>query len=190
VPIINYVPQDPTDTVIQGEQLRVAGFDARPNFQGNVQILDPLGALGEITQDADAFLPMNQFIEINRLSIRRNRLGGFQIRNNAGICTPCGEWVSLDTSPLLLQYQQATVHWRISGVTRDAYGAPLSGCAVWALETGRLNVGGVPVVDQETSDGSGNYALDTATNSLHQVIAYKSGPLAGISVNTVTPTQV
>jgi hypothetical protein len=190
MPILCYIPQDPTDTVLQGEQLRIANADARENYPGNVVLVDGPARLSTVIQDEDPLFPMNSMIEGNRLSIRRAKDGGLQVRNNAGIATPCGAWVTIDYSPLIMLYLQATERFAIVGITRDSAGAALSGCDVIAFEPGKMVYQGAPFVGQTTSDGSGNYTIPTAGNGAHQVIAYKSGPVAGISLNTLTPTQV
>jgi hypothetical protein len=190
MPILCYIPQDPTDTVLQGEQVRIPAADARENVPGNVVFVDGPARLSTSIQDEDAFFPMNSFIEGNRLSIRRQKDGSLQVRANAGIASPCGAWTSMDYSPFPITYLQATELFNIVGTTRDSAGAVLGGCDVIAFEPGKMVFQGTPFVGQTTSDGSGNYTIPTAGNGAHQVIAYKSGPVAGISLNTLTPTQV
>jgi hypothetical protein len=191
MPILFYVPVDPTDLVLQGEQFRVSVMenlvDPSRLLMGGVPA--PTG-FSSVLQDEDAFSPMNSFIDQSILSIRRQKNGSLQVRANAGVATPCGEWVPIDYSPLIKPYIGATELWQIVGTTRDSAGAILGDCAVMALETGRMTVEGTPVVGMTKSDGSGNYTIQTAGNSAHQVIAYKDGPVAGISLNTLTPTQV
>jgi hypothetical protein len=190
MPVLRYVPQDPTDTVLQGEQVRIPGSDARENVPGNVVFVDGPARLSTVIADEDAFFPVNSFIEGNRLSIRRQKDGGLQVRANAGIATPCGAWISMDYSTFPRWYLQATELFAIVGTTRDSAGAALGNCDVIAFEPGKMVFQGAPFVGQTTSDGSGNYTIPTAGNGAHQVIAYKSGPVAGISLNMLTPTKV
>lgn len=191
MPVIQYVPQDPTDTVLQGEQLRIAAFDARPNYPGNV-IFGPImsrdvSGLDSIVQDEDAFLPMNAFVEVSRLSIRQSKDGGFRVRANGGIATPCGEWVPLDTSPLLLTAKPGSFSfYRLTGVSRDSTGAVLGGCTVKVFMT--LND---TKVYETVSDGSGNWSIDVSPNpGPFYYVEYLIGSpdRAGTSINTNVPT--
>jgi hypothetical protein len=195
MPVIRAIPQDPTDLVLQGEQLRMSVMDAlrlEVGVPGAVMIAPPAAALGSIVQDEDAFWPMNSFICTARLSTRRSKDGRLQQRANAGISTPCGAWVWLDWSPLLNTFQQSTQRWVITGVTRDNAGSPLGNCDVIVMETGRQYVGGLPIVVLTESDGSGNYSVEVPLNTLYQVLAYKPGApdVAGLSLNTVVPVAM
>jgi hypothetical protein len=193
MPVIRYIPQDPTDTVLQGEQLRGSNEDARPSYPGNVILGrdDSINGLSDLTQDEDAFLPMNSFVEGNRLSVRRNRAGIFQIRSNAGIATPCGEWVSLDTSPLLLYTVGGYERLSLAGVSRDSAGAALGTCVVKIF----LTVNDVKQFEK-TSDGSGNWSVADselgANPGPFYYVEYKVGSpdRAGTSINTNVPTKV
>jgi hypothetical protein len=72
----------------------------------------------------------------------------------------------------------------ISGITRDANGDPLGGCAVHAFTTSDDIEQGEAV-----SDINGGYALDTPRTDAHYLVAYKAGApdVAGTSVNTIIP---
>ena len=107
MPIILDVLPDPTDIVLQGEQLRISVNNRYPKIQSNFPMLPantPQVNFDSLISDEDSFPPMNSFVEINRLSIRRMANGELQIRNNAGISTPCGAWIWLDFSPLINPY--------------------------------------------------------------------------------------
>jgi hypothetical protein len=191
MPILLYVPQDPTDVVMQGEQLRQGVFDPvdleTPSAMPGAAFVS---GLQSIVQDEDAFAPMNSFICINRLAIRRQKSQELQRRANAGISTPCGAWIPLDFPPLLRRFEQATDKWQIIGQTRTGAGAPLGAVKVLALETGRLNIPGAPVVGEALSDGSGNFAVDVPMHVAYQLTGYQVGfpDVAGITRNDVVPT--
>lgn len=190
MPILQYVPRDPTDLVLQGEQLRMSVEDRPVSVIGSVLGggLAPDG-LTAIVADEDAFAPMNSMIDGNRLTMRRSKNGELQMRDGAGIVSPCGAWIWLDYTPLLNPLLWAAQRWLLSGVTKDATGAPLGNCRVVVLETGRLAVCGAPVVAETISDGSGNYAVDVPMNTAYEAIAYKPGSpdVAGITRADVTP---
>lgn len=201
MPIILNPIADPTDRIVPGEQLRQSVFDA-PDPEQAVSMMGAYfqTALMRLVADEDGFAPMNSFICTTRVGVRRAKNGDLQIRVNGGIATPCGTWLSLDWSPLLLRFEQASVLWAISGVTKDSTGAPLGSCRVVAHETGRLAMdsgfGAVgpegSVVGETISDGSGNYSIPAALNTAHQLTAYKAGApdVAGITRNDVVPVAV
>lgn len=190
MPILQYVLQDPTDIVLQGEQMRKSVFDP-------VDIEKPSSMMGAdlqsglipIVQDDDAFAPMNSFICQSILSVRRMKNNTLQQRVNAGIATPCGGWVSADFPPLLVRFIQATDLWSVSGVTNNSAGSPLAECRVVALETGRIAAEGVAEVGETISNGSGVYSIPVPLNTAYQLTAYKPGSpdVAGITRNDVTP---
>jgi hypothetical protein len=186
MPVILQVPQDPTDMVLQGEQLRMSQEDrALPNFGrmlGGVTDIDQ--GWPAVMRDEDAFAPMNSFVEINRLSCRRQKSGDLQFRANAGIATPTGAWVWNDWAPLLNQLSFATPRWYVTGVTRDSTGAALGNCRVLVFDYGRFAVGAAQSLVGETiSDGSGNYSVEVGEGGQFQVTAYLAGSpnRAGIS---------
>ena len=192
MPIITYIPQDPTDLVIQGEQLRMSVFDTVvPQNQSYSLINDGIDNVSVIG-DEDAYSPMNSFIEGNPLSARRQRNGALQIRDGAGIVSSSGAWIWLDYSPLILLNKQATSRLVLSGVTRDNTSAVLGNCRVVVLETSKIAVGQMPVIAETTSDGSGNYSIEVLINTSYQEISYKQGSpdVAGITRNDITPSQV
>jgi hypothetical protein len=191
MPVILPTPADPIDLVLQGEHMRQSVFDT--TIYGNaVQSVSTMAGEGFSSEvrDEDGYPPMNDFIEGNRLGVRRSKNGNTQVRANAGIATPLGAWIPNDWPPLLNPCYFATVRWFLTGVTRDSAGSALGNCRVVALETGRLAKDGAPIVGETISDGSGNYSIEVATNVAHQVIAYLPGApdVAGISLNTLTPT--
>lgn len=217
VPVIRYVPRDPTDMVIQGEQMRVGVMDS--NIQPDFLLLAGACALDgpsfyPITQDEDAYLPMNSLVEGNRLSIRRLKNGELYARANAGVATPCGAWISRDWAPLLSRYVGPSDTFTITGTTYTGAGVALAGCRVVVFETGRIAVvenrsetariqsagnpnGKVwesvsPVVGETVSDGSGNFSITVPMNVAYQLTGYLTGSpdRAGITKNTVVPGSV
>lgn len=111
------------------------------------------------------------------------------------IATPSGSLVdvfSLGNCCMLKDFVQSTSRWLVTGVTRDSAGAALGTCRVVALEVGRIQIDGAPVVAETISDGSGNFSLTVPMNVAYQLLAYKAGApdLGGVSVVTSTPAQV
>lgn len=188
MPVILNVPQDPTDLVIAGEQLRQSVMDF-PVALGAPMFEPPISRFFSLVGDEDGYPPMNTFLEGNRVSIRRAKSGEMQVRDQAGIATPCGAWISNDWSPLVNPFEQATDRWLISGVTKDDAGSPLGNCRVVALETGRIQKDGSAIVGETISDGSGNYTIEVPMNTAYEVIAYKPGSpdVAGITRNDIVP---
>lgn len=188
MPVILYVPQDPTDMVLQGEQMRISVNDQEPPAIGTVlqgaQIDTDWLNSAAMVHDEDAFLPMNSMVEGVRISMRRQKGGSLQIRANAGVATPCGAWVWLDYTPLMGPLLFASARWYVTGVTRDNTGSALGNCRVCIFDYGRLAVGAAQSMVGETiSDGSGNYSIEVGESGPYQVIAYLPGSpnRAGIS---------
>lgn len=193
MPILTAQLQDPPDPVLQGEQLHQSVFDEVP-VNDTVLLagaLMPSSGLFNLVRDEDAFSPMNSFIDGNRLSMRRLKSGQLQMRSNAGIVSPCGAWIFLDYTPLLNRFEQASVQFRLNGITKDSTGAALGNCRVVVFETGRIALNGSPVVGETISDGSGNYTQDVPMNTAYQAIAYKPGSpdVAGITRNDLVPVS-
>ena len=200
MPIIIYVPQDPTDLIMAGEEMRASVLDMNVSMQTAVQSVSITAWSTSIVTDEDHFAPMNDSIDGNRMAIRRAKSGELQMRSGAGIATPTGGWIYNNYAPLIGPCMFATNLFAISGVTKDSTGAALGNCRVIALETARLAVDGglgvvgpdSPVVSETYSDGSGNYTLPVALNTAHQLTAYLPGSpnVAGITRDDVTPTHV
>lgn len=188
MPVIRYIPPDPTDRVLMGEQLRQAVLD--PN---NVDVASAgllmggplLSGFPALVSDEDAFPPMNSMCEIGRLSVRRSKNGVLQVRANAGISTPCGAWVTKPWPPLLRMTVGGYARYSLSGVSRDSSGVALGGCTVKVFLTGN------DTKQFETiSDGSGNWSIDVGANpGPFYYVEYKVGSpdRAGTSINTNVP---
>jgi len=215
MPVILSSPSDPTDLVLQGEQMRQSTFD--PANQGDIS--DVLGGktitgFDSVLQEEDALPPMNSFVEINRAQLRRNKSGERHIRANGGIATPCGVWLSLEYGQAIIQsgLLWASNIFTISGQTVTGAGAALGNCRVVVYETGRMAVTATPprkfwsagnpneaewespspVVAEAISDGSGNFTITVPMNVAYQLTGYLTGSpdLAGITKNTVVPGTV
>jgi hypothetical protein len=191
MPVIRYIPQDPTDLVLQGEQLRQAVLDPNniPDFAIGVMMGNPtLSGLGNIVTDEDALPPMNSYCEIGMLSVRRQKNGVMQQRANAGISTPCGAWVSNDWSPLLRNTVGGYERLSLAGVSRDSAGAALATCTVKIFRT----VNDTKAFET-TSDGSGNWSIpDVGVEpGPFYYVEYKTGSpdRAGTSLNTNLPAK-
>lgn len=209
MPVILWVPPDPTDLVIQGEEMRraavsndVLGMQLGPL---RAQYIDQrAAALSPLILDAvepNSLLPGFQIYppmhpDFTPYDTRQmNIFDGTLIRANASVCTPCGAiWpANFGASGILINnYVQATDRFAITGVTRDSAGSALGNCDVTVFEMGRIAVDGAPVVGQTISDGSGNYSVPVPMNTYYEVIVHLSGSpdRAGISLRTVTPVVV
>lgn len=114
---------------------------------------------------------------------------------NAGIATPCGEWVPMSAWRVVVlnPFTQATTRFAFVGVTRDGTGAALGNCTVRSIRQRDIATNGIESEVSETvSDGSGNYTLYVGGNDPHQLVAYLAGSpdRAGVSANTVVPDAV
>lgn len=194
MPVILNVPQDPTDLVIQGEEMRRSAI-ASGLHAGGAPLMVSAYVRPETwltwlhVQGQQTYAPMHDDFTgyVSRL---RNGFDGSLIATNACISTPCGTLVPMDIGNHLMNlFEQADVRWSITGVTRDNAGTALGTCRVVVMEAGRIAKDGAPVVAETISDGSGNYSVEVALNTSHQVISYKVGApdVAGISLNTLTP---
>jgi hypothetical protein len=196
MPVIRIVPPDPTDLVLQGEQMRAAAMGSRidatwPWINDPPEYL-PLWPLPMIAGE-QSFAPMVGTYPVPPLEILRNPFDGSFIANNALICTPCGASIQWTMGNHLMNanYDEASNIFAISGVTRDSTGAVLASCDVRIEDMGQIGYGLTPYVGNTISDGSGNYSITVPFNTVYQVIAYKSGSpdVAGVSLRTVTPTH-
>lgn len=200
MPVIINIPQDPTDLVIAGEQMRAVAF-ATGVHAAPAPI--SMQTLIEGDQGALAVLPMvliggeQNYLTMtgsypggNAVRLQSQGLGS-QISNNALIATPCGALypVQLGLHMMDSNFVESSVRWLLSGVTKDSAGATLGNCRVVIFETGRIVVCCMPVVAETISDGSGNYAVEVPGNTGYQAIAYKPGSpdVAGVTVNTIVP---
>lgn len=195
MPIILSSPQDPTDIVIQGGSLLDTQNPQRaPESYWSPLVIDPPDRLPIVPQTVlreEQWFGMIDTYSLGwspRIPEQAIEKG---IRANACLCTPTGAII-----PVLLGHQwfwndigQTTVRFQLTGVTKDSAGAALGNCRVVALETGRIQTDGAPVVGETTSDGSGNYTLNVPMNTAYQAIAYKPGvpDVAGITRSDVTP---
>lgn len=180
MPVIRYVPQDITDLVIQGEEMRLSAI------QSNVASSVPVSI---VFDEEDSFPPMHpDFTPYD--SRLRSAFDASMVANNACIATPNGNLVHVWSRECMINnFIQDSTLWKLNGVTRDNTGAPLGNCEVVAFETGQLFVGGAPVEGRTISDGSGNYTIPVGRVTHYEVIAYLAGSpdRAGISLRTLTP---
>jgi hypothetical protein len=194
--IIRYVPQDPFDLVIQGEEMRAQAMSVdvcapallslfslvENNYSDSVASNVPELIAGEIN-----YSTIVGSYPISDVEILRPLYG-----NNALIATPCGSLYSVPLgNHIMNNFVQSTIQWLISGVTRDGNGNALGNCVVTILETGRIATNSNPVITSVVSGGSGNYSVSVPMNTSYQIIAYLSDSpdKAGITINTITPIQ-
>lgn len=211
MPVLRYVPQDPTEVVMQGEQMRQAVFDPIDLEQPTAMIGRYFqSGLASIVQDDDAFSPMNSFVCQSIMVTRRQKNNEMQRRVNAGISTPCGAWVPNDWPPMLIRFEQSSETFTVNGQTVTGAGAPLGGVRVVVYETGRMAVSGASVrtyystgnpspaiaaqpsavVAEAISDGSGNFSIAVPMNVAYQLTGYLTGSpdRAGVTREDVVPT--
>lgn len=160
MPVLQPALPDPTDIVLQGEQLRMSVYDREPEVIGTVMSGGPVTGFDSTIYDEDNPLPMNSYVDIGGpVVVRRSKSGELQIRANAGICTPCGAWVWNDWSPLVSRLNFATDQFVIAGTSRDSTGATLGACRVQIYDGSNVFLG------ETVSDGSGNWSMSVPTNS-------------------------
>lgn len=180
MPVIRYVPQDITDLVIQGEEMRHSAIKT------NVASSIPVPAF---LNERSVYAPMHlDYTEYD--SRLRSAFDNSMVAANACISTPNGDLVHVWSRECMINnFIQDSTLWKLNGVTRDNTGAPLGNCEVVAFETGQLFVGGAPVEGRTISDGSGNYTIPVGRVTHYEVIAYLAGSpdRAGISLRTLTP---
>jgi hypothetical protein len=75
----------------------------------------------------------------------------------------------------------------ITGVTKDSAGTPLGNCVVQLFRT-LLDA----LVEEKTSDASGNFSFYNPASGPFYIVAYKAGApdVAGTTLNTLTASQV
>lgn len=200
MPVLRLLPADPTDLVLQGEQLRVAAMSlavAWPVAMVPVVRGDQSGVPAfslPVVEGQQTFGAMVGGEEVPTVEVLRSPFDGTMVAANAGIATPCGAWIPTRGAGVLINpFVQSSERFAFVGTTRDNTGAALGACRVVAFETGRMTNDNVQAeVGETVSDGSGAYTLPVALNTAHQLTAYKAGSpdVAGISANTVTPTAI
>jgi len=202
MPIIRDTLKDPTDLVMQGEQLRAASFLTSVSgwglLAGSADMMNTLPFLLVEAEDEEATgMIANGLIAQARLRSIEN---GACMSANCGIVTPTGAMVFMDYS-LISTFVEASVLWALTGVTRDyTTQTAIAGCEVDAHEVGRLAVaagssrtfystgnpnpgqfeGNQSLVGQTISDGSGNYTIPVGTN------AFSVGPITLSDTYTIT----
>lgn len=194
MPVIIPLPQEPTDLVVQGAQLRAAALGVPVGAEMGTQVILAAGEVSALVIPlvAGAQDTIGMIADGRRAHARlQSQENGGQVRANALVATPCGAlvWIQLGRHPCLDIFVEASSQWLLSGITRDNVGVALGDCQVAILETGRIAVDGAPVVAQTVSDGAGNYSVAVPTNTAFQAIAYKAGTpdVAGISRNDLVP---
>jgi len=191
MPILLATPQDPTDLVVAGDQMRLAAASDRvdafwpliDNPSGDVP-QSPLQLIaGSGTQE---YLPM-QDSATQPDRYWRSQEDGTLIADNALIATPTGALIQVPIGRRLFirDFIQSTNTFTVSGVTKDSTGVALGNCRVVVMETGRMQTDAVPIVAETVSDGAGNYSVPVPLNTAYQVISYKQGSpdVAGITRN-------
>lgn len=198
MPVILYIPQDPTDLVVQDDQqlfapsYAVQTYAAPSPYAVMLQGVDlNLTQVTPLVTNLETYYPEQGGEIVETVEVLRDPFVGSHQGNNSGIATPCGAIYPLDRTPLMNAYVQHTGLWAITGVTRDGAGSPLGGCDVLVEETGRQTAfGQTSYVGGTVSDGSGNFSLSVPMNTTYQIEAFfsSSPDRAGISVRNVTPT--
>lgn len=195
MPVIRIVPQDPTDLVMQGEQLRAATLIAPIAPSGGQSgLMDAVGQSWSflVADDDEEDTGMMGDGVLPLASLRSNENLGL-VSANASISTPCGALIPVYSRECLISgFVQSSSRWVLSGQTLDLNSVALPNCRVIIFDTGRLAVSGLPVVAEAISDGSGNYSIEVPQNTIYQATAYLVGSpdRAGVTVNNLTPTQV
>jgi hypothetical protein len=202
MPVLRYIPVNPTELYVQGEQLRsVALFsyiNENPNpYLGVVNYSSPADSLPMISNDENVLnMQGADWSQSTDLSLHFGLLNS-HIRANSTISAPTGALIPIPFGVKMLgavgsALATSTGLFVITGLTKDSSLSPLGNCRVVALETGRIEINGAPVVAETVSDGSGNYSITVPSNVAFQLLAYKPGSpdVAGITRSDVAPAQV
>lgn len=191
MPVIIAVPQDVTDLVLQGEQMRSSALIQPVNGAPWVSLnVDTLPVALPMVAGAQTTFPMLDHYFVPTEDVFLDATSPM-VRRNAVICSPCGAIIDAQPGRTMMGATLSSmVSWLVVGVTRSAGGIPLPFCDVIVLEVGRLTIDGAPVVARATSDANGAYSIPVPTNNAYQVLAFKAGSpnVSGVSATTVTPT--
>jgi hypothetical protein len=86
----------------------------------------------------------------------------------------------------LWKEEDGTLNMQMSGVTRDSTGAILGNCRIFIFRTEDRSL-----VRELIADASGNWSTSMMVGGPFFIVAYHSAePLAGTTVDTLTPVQV
>ena len=192
MPVILAVAQDPTDLVLQGEEMRAAAMIGQdvpiwPIIAADNKQL-PLSAQTLVAGE-QIYQPMIGGYPPASCEVLRSPFGGTMVGANGQIATPCGALVDHGVGLRLMDaFVEHSGRFAVTGVTRDSTGAALGTCRVVMLETGRIATGGAPIVGETISDSSGNYSIEVPGNTAFEAIAYKEGSpdRAGGTVQRIT----
>lgn len=191
MPVIIRVPQDPTDLVLQGEQMRSSALGQPVDvFPPACTIVEPAVNNAPIVAGAQQFFPMLDHYFVPTEDVFADATSPL-VRTNGVICSPCGAMIEIPFGVTLMQpTPQSTVQWVISGITRARSGFPLGFCEITVMEVGRIKQEADPVVAQTVSDANGAFSVSVPMNVAYVVMAYKSGSpdTGGVSIRTVMPT--
>ena len=188
MPVYRWVPQDPTDLVLEGEQLRSEALASGNNFSVWPDPI-PLSFVPPVFDEEDYFPPMQCIAYTVDSRVQSAQVG--MIRANAGIaCGQFGVWLPVFAHECLAQTMDARpgawTRYSLSGVSLDSSSNPLGTCVVKVFLTGN------DVKQFETvSDASGNWSIDVGANpGPFYLVEYKTGSpdRAGTSLNTNVPT--
>jgi hypothetical protein len=186
------VPQEPTDLVIEGEQLRqesyVQATDPARSVMAGFQTQTLLSFAAPVLDEEDYFPPMNNLVAT--VDARVSSVVGQGVRANAGVACTSGAWLPVRANECLAQTMSARpgawTRYSLTGVSRDSSGAALATCTVKVFLTGN------DTKQFETvSDASGNWSIDVGANpGPFYFVEYKTGApdRAGTSLNTNVPT--
>lgn len=203
MPVIINTPPDPTDLVIQGEGLRSAALSSGIGLAlaplALVMLLGgiatPMAGLQPLVQGEQSYAPTVGGYPVPPMEILRSPDAGSLVYNNAVIATPCGALYPHEIGRRMMNSfgpLGGSNLWGLVGVTRDSGGVALGSCAVIAVMTEQMVIGGAPIMWLTTSDGSGNFTtIVPREDKTYQILAYKAAtPVAGIGLNTLVPVSV
>lgn len=201
MPVLLDVMLDPTDLYTQGDQLRSVALLSYMNI-GTATYLGVINqstsnAYPVLTEDCSVLGMQGADWSQPAYPSLRTSIDMRAISNNNVIASTTGAIVPIPFGRTMMgsvgsEVAASTGLFVITGITKNSAGSPLGNCRVVALETGRIQIDGTPVVGEAISDGSGNYSIAVPTNVAFQLIAYKPGSpdVAGITRSDVVPAQV
>jgi len=203
MPVIRYIPQDPFDLVIQGDQMRAVAVKSMVGMVAAPIVLSLLlsGPIATSPVIAGEQNYLTTFLGadtcggyvVPTVEVLQGLSDGSIVSANAKICTPTGAVVPFEIGRrLMTDFVQASNVFTLTGQTLDKTGAALANCQISVEEVARQYIGGMQEAVIGVSDGSGNYSVILPMNTAYQVEAYLAGSpdLVGITTNKVTPGTV
>jgi hypothetical protein len=173
---------DPTDLVVQGEQMRSAALSWPIAGTTTPALLKPLDS-GLVVQGWQTVAPMT---DEGPTPPQRSVPFGREARPrlNAGIMTASGFMPVYANECEVRAFAQATSIFTITGVARTSAGTPVPGARVLAFYNETQLVG------ETLADGGGNYSIRTPYNGEHLITALLPSDRTAAGANALITVTV